>query len=132
MKEARERGIKPAIIDAGYDPFFIDEDEYIGKIDDRIIAEIKRSKFIVADFTQGEDGARGSVYFEAGFARGLEIPVFFTCHKNSINDVHFDTRQYNHIVWEKPEDLCKKLADRISAELGDGPQKRRQKQIQDN
>ena len=132
LKEVREQGIKPAIIDAGYNPFLIDEDEYIGKIDDRIIAEIRHSKFIVADFTQGEDGARGSVYYEAGFARGLEIPVFSTCHKNSINDVHFDTRQYNHIVWEKPEDLRKKLAYRISAEIGDGPKKRLQKQIQDN
>lgn len=132
MKEVRERGIKPAIIDAGYDPFLIDEDKYIGKIDDRIIAEIRRSKFIVADFTQGKDGARGSVYYEAGFARGLEITVFSTCSKNSINDVHFDTRQYNHIVWETPEDLRKKLADSISAEVGDGPKKRSQKQIQDN
>ena len=32
---------------------------------------------VVADFT----GHRGGVYFEAGFARGLGIPVVWTCHK---------------------------------------------------
>ena len=41
------------------------------KIDDEIVAEIRRSKFIIADFSHGSDGARGGVYFEAGFAHGL-------------------------------------------------------------
>ena len=105
MLEAWEEGIKPAIKDSGYEPFRIDEPKDVIKIDDRIIAEIKRSRFLVADFTNGRDGARGSVYYEAGFAHGLGMPVIFTCRKDLINETHFDTRQYYHVVWETPEDL---------------------------
>lgn len=121
VEEAWTRGIKPAIENAGYHPVRIDNQEYIGKIDDEIIAEIRRSRFIVADFTQGTDGARGGVYYEAGFAHGLDIPVVFTCSQVSINDVHFDTSHYNHIVWRNPEDLKERLENRIAAVIGDGP-----------
>jgi hypothetical protein len=45
------------------------------------IAQIRRSKFLIADFTcgqtkdHGEHIVRGSVYFEAGFAAGLNLPI---------------------------------------------------------
>ena len=121
--DAWEQGIKLGIRDAGYKPIRIDEKEHVNKIDDEIIAEIRRSHFVVADFTQGEDGARGGVYYEAGFAHGLNIPVIYLCRKDSLNKIHFDTRQYNHIVWDTPQELRNKLANRISAVLGDGPEK---------
>ena len=123
MSEAWEKGIKPAIKNSGYEPFRIDEAKDVIKIDDRIIAEIKRSRFLVADFTHGKDGARGSVYYEAGFAQGLEIPVIFTCRTDLIDKVHFDIRQYYHIPWEKNnlEDLRRNLEDRILARTGSGP-----------
>ena len=121
--DAWEKGIKLGIEDAGYEPFRIDRKEHVNKIDDEIIAEIKRSRFVVVDFTQGNDGARGSVYYEAGFAHGLDIPVIFTCRKDVLNKVQFDTRQYNHIDWETPKELRKRLEIRISAVLGDGPNK---------
>ena len=116
-----EQGMKPGIRDAGYKPSRIDEKQHTNKIDDEIIAKIRRSRFIVADFTHGETGARGSVYYEAGFAHGLNIPVIFTCRKDMLDDIHFDTRQYPHIVWEQPEELRQQLAKRISAVIGDGP-----------
>ena len=119
--EAWEEGIKRGIEDAGYEAVRIDQKEHNDKIDDRIITEIKRSRFVVADFTQGEGGARGGVYYEAGFAHGLGIEVIFTCREDALKHVHFDTRQYNHIVWKKPEELRERLAARISAVIGDGP-----------
>lgn len=125
MKDAYEKGIGPAIREAGYEPLRIDRKEHINKIDDEIIAEIRRSRFLVADFTQGDSGARGGVYYEAGFAHGLNIPVIFTCRADAIEKVHFDTRQYNHITWATPDELKERLAKRISATLGDGPLKRR-------
>ena len=118
-----EEGIKRGIEDAGYEAVRIDQKEHTNKIDDEIIAEIKRSRFVVADFTQGEDGARGGVYYEAGFAHGFGIEAIFTCREDALKHVHFDTRQYNHIVWKKPEDLRQRLAARISAVIGDGPHK---------
>ncbi|MDE0678993.1 MAG: hypothetical protein OXI11_02095 [Gammaproteobacteria bacterium] len=121
MESVWRDGMKPAIEDAGYEPLRIDLKPHANKIDDEIIAEIRRSRFIVADFTHGEEGARGSVYYEAGFAHGLNIPVIFTCRRDMFDNIHFDTRQYLHIVWEKPEDLRQQLAPRVSALLGDGP-----------
>ena len=119
---AFENGIKPALEDVGYEPLRIDRKEHINKIDDEIIAEIRRSRFLVADFTHGEEGARGGVYYEAGFAHGFGLPVIFTCRQDALETLHFDTSHYNHIVWTTPEDLRKKLKNRILAVIGDGPE----------
>ena len=124
MNEVYEKGFRAAIQAAGYTPLRIDQKpDLIGAIDDAIIAEIRRSRFVVADFTHGASGARGGVYYEAGFARGLGLPVIFTCRKDMIDEAHFDTRQFNHILWEpeNPEDLRKQLTNRIEAAIGQGP-----------
>ncbi len=119
--EASEKGIETAIVETGYKPLRIDRKEHINKIDDEIIAEIRRSRFLVADFTQGKDGARGGVYYEAGFAHGLGIPVIFTCREDAVETLHFDTNHYNHIVWNTPEELRESLKNRILAVIGEGP-----------
>lgn len=124
MDDVYEKGFRAAIAAAGYTPLRIDrKQDLIGKIDDEIIAEIRRSRFVVADFTHDEKGARGGVYYEAGFAHGLGLPVIFTCRKDMIDETHFDTRQFNHILWEKenPEDLREQLTNRILAAIGQGP-----------
>lgn len=120
MDETYKNAIAPAVMLAGYQPMRIDGKDHNNKIDDEIIAEIRRSRFVVADFTQGES-ARGGVYYEAGLAHGLNLPVIFTCKKDCIEKVHFDTRQYNHIVWETHDYLKTALSQRISATIGDGP-----------
>ena len=121
MAEAYGKGIEPAIREAGFNPLRIDQKDHANRIEDEIIAEIRRSRFLVADFTQGEDGARGGVYYEAGFAHGLGLPVIFTCHQHSFDTLHFDTSHYNHIVWSEPDELREKLANRIRAVIGQGP-----------
>ena len=121
MDAAFENGIRPAIEDTGYRPLRIDRKEHVNKIDDEIIAELRRSRFIVADFTHGDDGARGGVYYEAGFAHGLDLPVIFTCQKDALKTLHFDTNHYSHIVWTEPAELREKLKNRILAVIGKGP-----------
>ena len=78
LNDAWETGIRPGIEDAGYEAVRIDNQEHVNKIDDEIVAEIRRSRFVVADFTHGDTGARGGVYYEAGFAHGLDSHVIFT------------------------------------------------------
>ena len=127
MTDAYDQGIEPAVRETGYEPLRIDRKEHTNKIDDEIVAEIKRSKFLIADFTCGvvpHDGkdtaiARGGVYYEAGFAQGRDIPVIWCCRSDRIGDVHFDTRQFAHIVWDDPADLRKRLRDRIIAVIGE-------------
>ena len=114
-------GIHPAIEDdCGYRAIRIDAKDFIGDIVDEIIAEIRESRFIVADFT----GQRQGVYYEAGYARGLGLPVIWTCGKSDIDNLHFDTRQQNHIDWETPEELRERLAHRIRAVIGPGPRRK--------
>ena len=121
MDQVYTKGIRPAIKNTGYEPMRIDDTEHINKIDDEIIREIRRSRFMVADFTSGNAGARGSVYYEAGFAHGLGIPVIPTCRTDQLDKIHFDTRQYAHISWSDPKELRKKLEARIGAVIGEGP-----------
>ena len=121
MNEAWAKGFRPGIEEAGYEAVRIDKKNYNDKIDDEIIAEIRRSRFVVADFTHGESGARGGVYYEAGFAHGLGIEVIFTCREDKSEEVHFDVRQYNQIVWKSVDELKSKLRNRIVATLGEGP-----------
>ncbi len=121
MAAAFTDGIELAVRDSGYEAVRIDKKEHNNKIDDGIIAEIRRSRFLVADFTCGSGNVRGGVYYEAGFAQGLGIPVIWTCKDTSLGDLHFDTRQYSHIVWKTPADLSVQLRNRIGATIGDGP-----------
>lgn len=121
MKKIYDKVISKGILDAGYNPHLVINREHNGKIDDKIIAQIRRSRFLLADFT----GHRGGVYYEAGFAQGLGIEVIWTCNKDDLNNLHFDIRQYNCIDWtDKTEDDLKefkrRITSRIEASIGRG------------
>lgn len=121
MKKVYYDVIAPAILAAGYKPHRVDQREHNGQVDDEIVAQIRRSRFVLADFT----GHRGGVYYEAGFAKGLGLEVFWTCRDDHKNDLHFDIRQYNCILWEedKTEEFKKKITYRIESVLGRGTYK---------
>lgn len=123
LDRAYDEAIAPAIRTAGYEPKRADREEFVDEINDWIIGQIRQARFVVADFSQGPDGARGGVYYEAGFAHGLGRKVVFTCREEDEDDLHFDTDHYNHIFWKSKEDLKKRLKDRIIAVMGDGPRK---------
>ena len=121
MDDVYEKAIKPAIEDAGYDPCRVDEKLDLGKLDDQIIAEIKQSRFMIADFTSKKPKEpRGGVYYEAGFAHGLDIPMIPTCRKDFIEHIHFDTRQLRHIVWSADDlqDFYESIYVSIGANIG--------------
>jgi hypothetical protein len=116
-QDAASVAIHKAIAEAGFSPIRIDGVEHLNRIDDEIIARIRGSRFLVADFT----GQRNGVYFEAGFMLGLGRPVIWLCRKDQMDKVHFDTRQYNTIDYIDEADLKKRLKNRIIANLGEGP-----------
>lgn len=78
------------------------------------MSEIKNSRFIVADFTEHKHG----VYFEAGYALGLGVPVIWCVRNDHLDDAHFDTHQYQYILWETTDDLENQLFDFICAIIG--------------
>jgi len=116
LKKIYNEVISAGIIEAGYTPHRVDQREHNEKIDDEIIAQIKRSRFLLADFT----GNRGGVYYEAGFAKGLNIEVIWSCRDDHLEDLHFDIRQYNCIVWSEKnlEEFKKRIKNRIGATIG--------------
>jgi hypothetical protein len=111
--------IEPGIRDAKYEAKRIDKHPHNNRIDDEIIAMIRRSRFLVSDLT----GNRPGVYYESGFAAGLGLPVVWTCRKDRLHLVHFDNRQFNFILWEADHlgQFKEALQYRIEATVGQGP-----------
>ena len=117
MREAYRKAFEPAINDAGYLAVRIDFHEHAGDINDEMIVQIKRSRFLVADLTEH----RGGVYFEAGYAMGLGLPVILTCQTDHKERIHFDLRQFNFIEWNDLAELKRRLTLRVQRVVGQGP-----------
>lgn len=131
MNEIYQQNIAPAITAAGYEPHRIDDDpDHSDNLVDRILAAIRQSRFVVADFTcgfvQDNDGTevymdRGGVYYEAGFAYGIGTPVIYTCRTDVVKHLHFDIRQFNHLLWKDGDEFARKLQFRIERQFSRGP-----------
>lgn len=113
MRDVHEAGLRPAIEDAGFEAYRVDDHPHGDRIDARITNAIEESRFLVVDVT----GQRQSVYFEAGYALGLNKPVIWTVRQDDLEKAAFDTRQFPHIVWESPADLRRQLRDLIRARI---------------
>jgi hypothetical protein len=111
-----DRAIEPAVRAARYKPLRIDKYPHVNRIDDEIVAQIRRSRFMVADFT----GQRPGVYFEAGLMVGLGRRVMWMCSRQELKEIHFDTRQYSFIVYDSIEDARMQLEYKILALEGEG------------
>jgi hypothetical protein len=118
LNDAWLNGFEPGIRSAGFRPLRIDNKEYVGGITDEMIAEIRRSRFIVADYT----GQRHGVYFEAGFGLGLGLTVIPTCREDEIGKLHFDIKHLNTLPWKTAAELAQSLTKRIRAVVGAGPE----------
>jgi len=115
-------GIQPALVQCGYTPVCMKTVQTNDDISYRMLAEIRKAQFMVADFTGVTiKPVVGGVYYEAGFMRGLGREVFWTCRKDWFSHLHFDTNHFQHVPWTGPEDLRVQLAEKIMAVLGPGP-----------
>jgi hypothetical protein len=116
MDEPYNNGIDPAVRDCGYTPIWMKSVPENKGITDRIISEVRRAEFVVADLT----GQRPNVYFEAGLARGLGREVIWSCradHVDGPDGLHFDIRHFGHVVWHDSAELRTKLKDSIRANI---------------
>jgi hypothetical protein len=69
----------------------------------------------VADLTE----ARPNCYYELGVAHTLRKEVIHLAY--SSNDIHFDVRDFNFILYSRIDILAQKLHERILATVGHGP-----------
>ena len=106
---------KAGVVATGFDLKRLDERQPAGLIDDRLRAEIRQCRFLIADLTHENRGA----YWEAGFAEGLGKPVIYTCRKDVFEDkakgTHFDTNHHLTVKWE-PSNLGDAV-DRLKATI---------------
>jgi nucleoside 2-deoxyribosyltransferase len=99
--------IAPLLKKKNIRPRRVDKIQHNEDITKRIIAEINRADFAIADLTY----SRPSVYYEGGFAE-RKIPVIYIVRKDhfkpkpddEIHKVHFDLRGRNIIPWATPKD----------------------------
>lgn len=107
--------IKNAVEAAGYQSYCAKEKHIANKICDGIVSEIRKSSLMIADIT----GNRHAVYFEAGFAQSLHIPIIWVYSKHGEEVIkpedNFDVRQYQHFAYDTHEELELYFSDRINA-----------------
>lgn len=112
------RAIESSIEKAGFRSTKADSEDYNTGIMDKVLHDIRRAPFVVADFTNPNLG----VYYEAGVAVGHGIPVIPCCPGAEFKErVHFDIAHVNFIVYDSLEDLARKLPNRILGSMGEGP-----------
>lgn len=107
--------LRPAIEAAGYHAKRADTDKHNDPIMDRLIEDIRRAPFVVAELSDDNNG----VYYEAGFAKGRGIEVIHCCKDG--HKPHFDVTGINLVFWQDEDDLRRRLEDRILGSRGKGP-----------
>ncbi|MCK5013740.1 MAG: hypothetical protein KAS66_07960 [Candidatus Omnitrophica bacterium] len=118
--------IRVACKKRGFDAELVSDKRHNDDISHKIIGDIKESRFVIADFTDQNNGA----YFEAGYAMGMGLEVIKLCRKDHLEEkkdsqfdkqkrLHFDTRQYSHIAWENDKwtDFEEDLVNQIKATI---------------
>lgn len=114
MNAAFDAAIRPAVYeDCGLSVTQVGRVQHNDSITDLILAGLRAAQIVIADVTHQRNG----VYFEGGFGMGLGRSVVWMCREDDLANVHFDTRNYNHIVWATHEDLRTKLRERLRATL---------------
>ena len=94
-----ENIIKPGLKEIGFEINRLDKTNKSGLIDENLIVEIRDSKFLVVDLSDGNKGA----YWEAGYGEGLNKKIFYICDKQQFDTVkdlvHFDVAHQNIYFW---------------------------------
>ena len=97
------------------------------KIRDFFIPALEEERLVsVVELVGAEDGGIGLAEVTVkGYARYEEFgrKVVYTCRADFVEALHFDTRQFNHLVWEADNlpDFRKALQNRIERAIGQGP-----------
>lgn len=103
--------IKDAVLQTGFEIRKLDEEKKAGLIDDKLRVEIRRSKFLIADLSDDNNGA----YWEAGYAEGLGMQVIYICEEEKFKKkkTHFDTNHHLTIKWKDDPDTLISFAEEL-------------------
>jgi len=82
--------IKPTVDSVKpFEAKIVSSDRTGDKICDKIIADIRKSKFLIVDLTHSNNGA----YFEAGFAHALNKEIIYICERKWFQDGHYNVKE---------------------------------------
>jgi len=109
LQDFYDMAIKPTVEKLGFTCERVDEQEFNGSIKDKILQNIRKAKFIIADVTE----ARPNCYYELGIAHALGKNVIHLA--NSSNDIHFDINDFNFIIYNRATELKERLKARIES-----------------
>lgn len=84
------------------------------RITSKIIDLINRSKFVIADLSL----EKPNVYFELGYARGLEKEIITICNQKT--KIHFDVKDWTCLYYSNQENLKRNLYERIEIQIENG------------
>jgi hypothetical protein len=108
--------IKLAIEECGFSAMCIKKELYSETIMDKALGELKRSRFTVIDLT----GERGSVFFEAGFAKALNIEAIYVYQKGAVkagSQLEFYVRHYQCHAYSDLNELREIIVNAIRARV---------------
>jgi hypothetical protein len=89
----------------------VDEFEHSGPITSLLLEQIKQHRFLISDLTH----ERPNVYYEVGYAHGLQKEVVLTAQKGT--QVHFDIAAYNVIFYNSATELESRITKRLQARI---------------
>ncbi|KWX69818.1 hypothetical protein [Paenibacillus jilunlii] len=101
----------PKIEQLGYLPRLLTHDNTQNR-DHDTLALIADSRLIIADLT----GQSPEVYFAAGYALGLNIPVIWTVNNSAADKLNVHAGTIRPIVWDTSEELAVLLRQKLSYE----------------
>ncbi|MEF3306364.1 hypothetical protein [Paenibacillus sp. GYB003] len=99
----------PKLQQCGYFPRMIEYSPF-NKIGDGAMRTIAESKLLIADLS----GANANIYFAAGYALGLDVPVLCAVKRDDAEHLPVGSNQLRPIVWERTEELADKLQQRLT------------------
>ncbi len=122
VDEIYENAVLPVLKSMEIKPYRVDQIEHNDDIDNKIIELISKCDICIADLTY----SRPSVYYEAGYFKGLGKSVIFIARKDHFSaktedvygnfKIHFDLQMKNIIPWsstKRVDTFKRKLLSRL-------------------
>ncbi len=109
--------IKQAIESCGFAPMCIKTEHFKETIMDKALGELQNSRFVVVDLT----GSRPSVFFEAGYARALNIETIFVYKEDEAEKqkLEFYVKHYQCHKYNDMDELGEIIKNAISSRIKD-------------
>jgi hypothetical protein len=107
-----EEGVSKVITEIGLRPVRIDKEQFDGSITEQIKQNLENARLVIVDTTED----RPNCYFEAGYAVAKQKQIIWirlNAPPYSGADLHFDIKDYPHILYKTASDLRKQLGEKI-------------------